>query len=114
MFLSPLHVLATPELDILRPGDTLCYKVTNNRVKARVAQRDDALLTPQELKDNWKQVVEAMDKELRTWVKLECVSRKPKADARNVIDARWVSGNGIKKQQVFILNFHKLQPKCNE
>ena len=31
-----------------------------------------------------------MGKDLRTWVKLGCISRKPKAAARNIIDTRWV------------------------
>ena len=55
-------------------GSAWCYKVANNRVKAQVVQRDDALLTPSEVKQHWKQVAEAMDKELRAWVKLGCVS----------------------------------------
>merc|ERR1712037_824241 len=64
--------------------------VTNNRVKAQVIQRDDALLTAAETKERWTEVSAAMDKELRTWVKLGCVSRKPRAQARNIIDTRWV------------------------
>ena len=41
---------------------TLRYKVTNNRVKAQVSQRDDALLTALEIKQRWRGVAEAMDK----------------------------------------------------
>ena len=31
-----------------------------------------------------------MLKELQTWVKLKCFSRKLRKDARNIIDVRWV------------------------
>ena len=31
-----------------------------------------------------------MLKELLTWAKLKCFSRKPRAEARNIIDTRWV------------------------
>jgi len=31
-----------------------------------------------------------MKKELETWVKLGCISRKARSNARNIIDCRWV------------------------
>ena len=31
-----------------------------------------------------------MLKELQTWARLKCFSRKPRSSARNVIDVRWV------------------------
>ena len=42
----------------------------------QVPQRNDAMLTSAEVKEHRGKVAEAMDKELRTWVKLICVSRK--------------------------------------
>ena len=72
------------------PKDAVnCFKVTNTRVKAQVIQRDDDLLAPHEVKAKHQEVSAAMDKELRAWVELGCVSRKPRAQARNIIDARW-------------------------
>ena len=35
-------------------------------------------------------MVKAMSKELQTWAKLKCFSRKPRKDARNIVDTRWV------------------------
>eukprot|EP00974_Lingulodinium_polyedra_P103067 9977862-Lingulodinium_polyedra.AAC.1 len=32
-----------------------------------------------------------MLKELQTWAKLKCFSRRPRQGARNVIDVRWVT-----------------------
>ena len=53
-------------------------------------ERDDALLTPEEVKQHWQEVLAAIQKELETWVDMECISRKPRAQARNIIDCKWV------------------------
>ena len=52
-------------------------------------QRDDALLMPEEVQKNWKEVMVAIKQELETWVKYGCVSRKKLRDARNIIDVKW-------------------------
>ena len=52
--------------------------------------RDDDDLAPQQLKGNWNEVQKAMLKELMTWADLKCFSRRPKAQARSIIDVRWV------------------------
>ena len=72
------------------PEEVLVYKVAHNKVRAKVVQRDDDLLTPEEVKQHWNEVVKAMAKELQTWAKLEGFSRKPRHQARNIIDTRWV------------------------
>ena len=63
------------------------FKKTNKKV---VVERDDANLTKDEEQKHWPEVAAAIQKELETWVKYKCVSRKKRADARNIIDVRWV------------------------
>ena len=82
-------IIASLDPYALHRNEFICYKVTNSRVKAQVALRDDATLASAEVKERWKDVVAAIDKELRTWAKLGCVSRKGRSAARNIIDARW-------------------------
>ena len=66
-------------------------KVANDLVKTQDAQRDDAIFTSADVKEHWGEAAEAIDKGLRTWVTLGCVSRKQRPQARNIIDARWVA-----------------------
>ena len=53
-----------------------------------VVQRDDALLTPEEVQKNWPAVMAAIKQELETWVKYGCMSRKKRKLARNIIDCK--------------------------
>ena len=55
-----------------------------------VVEREDALLTPEETNKHWPAVLTAMYEELQTWVKYGCISRKPRNQARNIIDVKWV------------------------
>jgi len=64
--------------------------VETNATRRAVVQRDDDVLTPEQVNENWAEVEQAMQKELQTWAKLKCFSRKPRKDARNIIDTRWV------------------------
>ena len=51
-----------------REGEHLCvriYKTTGSSQK--VVQRDDALLAPDEVQKNWKEVMVAIKQELETW-----------------------------------------------
>ena len=59
----------------------------NNQV---VVQRDDANLTSDDAKNHWDEVASAIQKELETWVEMQCISRRDRHGARNVIDVRWV------------------------
>ena len=70
---------------------TPSYKVETNAVRRAVVQRDDDVLTLQQLDVHLPEVEQAMLKELQTWAKLKCFSRRPLAGARNVIDTRWVN-----------------------
>ena len=59
-------------------------------VRASVVERDDDNLTAEEIKTHSAAVQAAKVKELRAWQHYKCFSRKPRRNARNVIDARWV------------------------
>ena len=79
------------EPDLMVTEDQMiCFKVVNTKVKSSVISRDDELLTPEETRKHWPEVCQAMLKELQTWQKLNCFSRKLRKDARNIIDTRWV------------------------
>ena len=62
----------------------------NKEARRQVVQRNDDLLTPDETKKEWAQCCQAMRKEIQTWVDLNNISRKPRSEARNIIDTRWV------------------------
>ena len=53
-------------------------------------ERDDDVLTPEEVKLHDDEVKAAMFKELITWAKHKCFSRRSRLNAHNIIDCRWV------------------------
>ena len=65
-------------------------KHKNKAFKKAVVERKDHNLSPSEINSNWTEVAAAMQKELKTWVEMGCICRKPRDQARNVIDCRWV------------------------
>ena len=72
------------------PGESLCVQMYLGGKKQVVVQRDDSNLSNDDVKKHWPEVAAAIQKELETWVAHNCISRKPRRDARNVIDVRWV------------------------
>ena len=68
------------------PGDDemVLIQMGHNTVRQAVVQRDDDLLTAEQLKKHGAEVQAAMLKELQTWAKLKCFSRRPRQGARNV------------------------------
>ena len=74
----------------LQPDDMVLIQMADGSARQAVVRRDDDLLTPSQIKENWTEVRKAMLSELQTWGKLKCFSRKPRKDARNIIDVRWV------------------------
>ena len=62
----------------------------NKANKKPVVDRPDHNLDASEMRKHWPEVAAAMKKELKTWVDLGCIARKPRAEARNIIDCRWV------------------------
>ena len=73
------------------PCEMVVFKVTAKTAGAEVVKRDDDILTPQEVKQHWAEVCKAMLKELQTWAKLGCFSRKDRKKASNIIATRWVN-----------------------
>ncbi len=71
-------------------GEMILIQMGHNTVRQTVVQRDDDLLTPEQLQTHWAEVQAAMLKELQTWAKLNCFSRRQRQGASNVIDVRWV------------------------
>ena len=71
-------------------GEVAILRCYANGMKKAVIERDTDLLTPSEIKQNEKAVVQAMYDELCLWHRYGCFSRKPRAQARNIIDTRWV------------------------
>ena len=65
-----------------------CY-LTGDAQKA-VIERDTDLLTNEELVKCRPEIESAILKELETWTKFKCFSRKARRLAKNVIDTRWV------------------------
>ena len=61
-----------------------------NEARRAVVTRDDDLLTPEDISGRWQMCCDAMMKELHTWVKHQNIPRKPRREAGNVIDTRWV------------------------
>ena len=58
--------------------------------KKAVIERDTDLLTKDEIEKHREEVTAATVAELLTWNKHGCFSRKPKRQARNIVDCKWV------------------------
>ena len=79
--------------EVILPGEAehLCVRVYHaGNAQQIVVERDDALLTPDEVNKHWVLVMAAIKVELETWMKYRCSIRKKRRDARNIIDVKWV------------------------
>ena len=73
------------------PGETTVLRVhIASGLKKAVIERDTDNLTPDEIKNHHDEAVASMLKELMTWAKYKCFSRRPRTGAQNIIDCRWV------------------------
>ena len=70
--------------------EVVVVKMYLTGARQAIIQRDDDVLTAEELRVHSKEVAAAMLKELQTWAKLKCFSRKSRVTAKNIIDCRWV------------------------
>ena len=81
--------------DVPRPpreGEVCVLRIYHAEgVKRAVIVKDDDILTKEEEKLHAKELEAAQLKELETWAKFKCFSRKQRRNARNVIDCRWVN-----------------------
>ena len=73
-----------------KEGEIIVQEIYLSGARRTVVQRDDDILTAEELKSHAKEVAAAMLAELKTWAKLKCFSRRKRAGAKNIIDCRWV------------------------
>ena len=64
-----------------------CYE---SHVRKAVIDRQDDLMTADEIKQNAEDCYKAMLRELQTWLELKCFQRRQRADAPCIIDTRWV------------------------
>ena len=73
-----------------KSGEIALLQTGPNAVRQAVVKRDDDILTAEQIKQHWPEIQKAMIKELQTWAKLKCFSRRPRQGTRNIIDVRWV------------------------
>ena len=74
------------------PGYIAVLRVyLNQPVKRAVIERDTELLTPDEFVTHAKEVAQATYDELGIWIQHECFERRPRRNARNILDVRWVA-----------------------
>ena len=72
-----------------KKGQILVQRLYLTGARRAVVQRDDDILTPEELKLYAQEVAASMLSELTTWARQKCFSRRNRALARNIIDCRW-------------------------
>ena len=96
-FDGPAHKLAYQgdEDSVITPSEgeqlvTIYARKHKPGQKRIVVDREDSTLSTQEVHSHWPDVAAAMQKELETWAKLNCFSRKLRKDSRNVIGIRRV------------------------
>ena len=65
-------------------------RVYETHTRKTVIDRNDDLLTQEEIKRHSKEVTEAIVRELKTWDGFNCFARRARAQAPCVIDVRWV------------------------
>ena len=53
-------------------------------------EKNKQILTPDEVNEYWPDVLKNIYKELLVWSRNGCISRKPKKDAKNMLDCKFV------------------------
>ena len=53
-------------------------------------EKNKQILTPEEVKEYWPDVLKNIYKELSVWAHNGCISHKPKKDAENIVDCKFV------------------------
>ena len=80
-----------PDAPHVAENEVLVFQTSAKSATRRiVVQRDDDILTPEQVNEHWDEVQKARLKEFITWNDLKCFSRKLRRDAQNIIDTRWV------------------------
>ena len=53
-------------------------------------EKNKQTLTPAEIRVHWPEILKSIMTELLTWAKNGCISRKPRNQARNIVDCKFV------------------------
>ena len=85
-----MHLVCSEARLLMERGECLVFKINNSKKKKMVIERDTDLLTPEEVLKHDKEVMASIVDELKTWLKFGCFSRKPRQQARNIVDCKWV------------------------
>lgn len=72
------------------PSEVVEVRFYESHARQAVIEREDHLLTADEMKAHASECFEAMLRELKTWNDLKCFRRRKRSDAPCVIDTRWV------------------------
>ena len=87
----PPMLVTVPDAPDVGEDEMLVFQTSAKSATRRVVvQRDDDLLTPEQVNEHWDEVQKSRLKELGIWNDHKCFSRKLRRDARNIIDTRWV------------------------
>ena len=89
---SMTHLMSNCTLGSQQAEQGVLLQIGPSQTKQAVIDKEDRTFTPQQIKSKWPEVQAAMMKELQTWAKLKCFSRRPRKGATNIIDVRWVVG----------------------
>ena len=80
-----------PDAPPVASDEILVFQTSAKSATRRVVvQRDDDILTAEQVKEHCDEVQKARLKELHIWNDHKCFSRKLRRDAQNIIDTRWV------------------------
>ena len=72
------------------PSEVVELRFYESHARQAVIEREDHLLTADEMKAHSSECFEAMLRELKTWNDLKCFRRRQRREAPCVIDTRWV------------------------
>lgn len=107
----PPMTRSLPDMPFSAPDQMLTVKMPCVGARGIVTKRYDDLRAPQE---SWPVVESSMLKQLLTWAKLNCFSRKSRHLASNIIDARWFLKNKWDRPAVDVLGSRGDRPEAAE
>lgn len=95
---KPLDGLERPP----RADEHVELRVYTAHTRKAVIERNDDLLTPQEVEENHALVTQAIIDELKTWQSFDCFTQQKRREATNLIDTKWVYKWKVKGGKRFI------------
>jgi hypothetical protein len=74
----------------LKANSIVVYKTSiSGEVQREIIQYETDVLSQQQIQERWTDIEAAVLNELQTWAKLKCLSRRPRSQARNILNTRW-------------------------